>query len=39
MKMAHYAYKHACYDIDYEKFQQLVKQGIEPPRMSRGGRQ
>ena len=24
--MAHYAYKHACYDLDYEKFQQLVKQ-------------
>ena len=24
--MAHYAYKHACYDIDYEKFKQLVKQ-------------
>ena len=26
MKMAHYAYKCACYDIDYPKFQQLVKQ-------------
>ena len=24
--MAHYAYKHACYDIDYEKYKQLVKQ-------------
>ena len=24
--MAHYAYKCACYDIDYPKFQQLVKQ-------------
>jgi hypothetical protein len=23
--MAHYAYKYACYDIDYEKYCQLVK--------------
>lgn len=23
--MAHYAYKHACHDIDYKKFQQLVE--------------
>lgn len=22
--MAHYAYKHACYDIDYEKYKELV---------------
>ena len=24
--MAHYAYKHACYDIDYEKYKELVAQ-------------
>lgn len=23
--MAHYAYKYACYDIDYEKYCELVK--------------
>ena len=24
--MAHYAYKYACYDIDYEKYKELIAQ-------------